>query len=393
MQPTEKLYEADAFTRRFTAAVLACEPVPGGWHAALDRTAFYPEGGGQPCDTGTLGGAAVTGVHASGGVIWHTLDAPLPVGGRVEGELDWARRRDHMEQHTGEHILSGTLHRLFGAENVGFHIGQPAVRMDMDRPLTPAQLAEAEAAANAAVRADAPVRAWYPEPGELAGLVYRSKKELDGPVRLVDAGGADLCACCGTHLGRTGQVGLIKILSAQNYKGGVRLAVACGARAQQAVAAAWADAEAAGALLSAGPGRLAEAARHALDAAAETKQRLAALQNTLAAALAAGAAPGQPFVAFCEGADADGLRRLCLAVAAKTGALCAVLGPGGRGLAYAVAVPGGDARPAAKALNAAFDGRGGGKAELCQGSLAAGTYEAARAFLLDYAQNQAKNER
>lgn len=393
MQPTEKLYEADAFTRRFTAAVLACEPVPGGWRAALDRTAFYPEGGGQPCDTGTLGGAAVTGVHASGGVIWHTLDAPLPVGGRVEGELDWARRRDHMEQHTGEHILSGTLHRLFGAENVGFHIGQPAVRMDMDRPLTPAQLAEAEAAANAAVRADAPVRAWYPEPGELAGLAYRSKKELDGPVRLVDAGGADLCACCGTHLGRTGQVGLIKILSAQNYKGGVRLAVACGARAQQAVAAAWADAEAAGALLSAGPGRLAEAARHALDAAAETKQRLAALQNTLTAALAAGAAPGQPFVAFCEGADADGLRRLCLAVAAKTGALCAVFGPGGRGLAYAVAVPGGDARPAAQALNAAFDGRGGGKAELCQGSLATGTYEAARAFLLDYAQNQAKNER
>ena len=195
MQPTEKLYEADAFTRRFTAAVLACEPVPGGWRAALDSTAFYPEGGGQPCDTGTLGGAAVTGVHAGGGVIWHTLDAPLPVGGRVEGELDWARRRDHMEQHTGEHILSGTLHRLFGAENVGFHIGQPAVRMDMDRPLTPAQLAEAETAANAAVRADAPVRAWYPEPGELAGLAYRSKKELDGPVRLVDAGGADLCAC------------------------------------------------------------------------------------------------------------------------------------------------------------------------------------------------------
>ena len=225
MQPTEKLYEADAFTRRFTAAVLACEPVPGGWRAALDRTAFYPEGGGQPCDTGTLGGAAVTGVHASGGVIWHTLDAPLPVGGRVEGELDWARRRDHMEQHTGEHILSGTLHRLFGAENVGFHIGQPAVRMDMNRPLNSAQLAEAEAAANAAVRADAPVRAWYPEPGELAGLAYRSKKELDGPVRLVDAGGADLCACCGTHLGRTGQVGLIKILSAQHYKGGTRLAV------------------------------------------------------------------------------------------------------------------------------------------------------------------------
>ena len=393
MQPTEKLYEADAFTRRFTAAVLACEPAPGGWRAALDRTAFYPEGGGQPCDTGTLGGAAVTGVHASGGVIWHTLDAPLPVGGRVEGELDWARRRDHMEQHTGEHILSGTLHRLFGAENVGFHIGQPAVRMDMDRPLTPAQLAEAETAANAAVRADAPVRAWYPEPGELAGLAYRSKKELDGPVRLVDAGGADLCACCGTHLRRTGQVGLIKILSAQNYKGGVRLAVACGARAQQAVAAAWADAEAAGALLSAGPGRLAEAARHALDAAAEPKQRLAALQNTLAAALAAGAAPGQAVRRFLR------RRRRRRPAPPVPGRGCqnrrAVRRARPRrprfGLCRRRARR--DARPAAQALNAAFDGRGGGKAELCQGSLAAGTYEAARAFLLDYAQNQAKNER
>ena len=391
MQPTEKLYEADAFTRRFTAAVLACEPAPGGWHAALDRTAFYPEGGGQPCDTGTLGGAAVTGVHAGGGVIWHTLDAPLPVGGRVEGELDWARRRDHMEQHTGEHILSGTLHRLFGAENVGFHIGQPAVRMDMDRPLTPAQLAEAEAAANAAVRADAPVRAWYPEPGELAGLAYRSKKELDGPVRLVDAGGADLCACCGTHLRRTGQVGLIKILSAQNYKGGVRLAVACGARAQQAVAAAWADAEAAGALLSAGPGRRAEAARHALDATAAARQRLAALQNTLAGALAASAQPGQPFVAWCDGADADGLRRLCLAVAGRTGALCALLGPGGRGTAYALTLPGQDARPLARELNAAFDGRGGGKPELCQGSLAAPiNKDAAAAFFRRWAADHAE---
>ena len=181
MQPTEKLYEADAFTRRFTAAVLACEPVPGGWRAALDRTAFYPEGGGQPCDTGTLGGAAVTGVHAGGGVIWHTLDLYVYLFGRVEGELNWARRRDHMEQHTGEHILSGTLHRLFGAENVGFHIGQPAVRMDMDRPLTPAQLAEAETAANAAVRADAPGARVVPGTGRAGGPCLPQQKGTGRP--------------------------------------------------------------------------------------------------------------------------------------------------------------------------------------------------------------------
>lgn len=170
----------------------------------LDRTAFYPEGGGQPCDTGALGTALVTDVQEHGGVITHTVSAALPVGQTVEGRIDWARRRDHMEQHTGEHILSGTLHRLFGAENVGFHIGSPAVRMDMSVPLTAGQLAEAEAQANAVIRADAPVRCWYPAPEDLAKLTYRSKKEIDGAVRLVDAGGADLCACCGTHVSTTG---------------------------------------------------------------------------------------------------------------------------------------------------------------------------------------------
>ena len=253
MPPSAKLYETDAAPLAFTATVLACEPAGQGWRAALDETAFYPEGGGQPADTGFLGGAAVQDVQIADGVIWHSLNAPLAAGARVEGAVDAARRRDACEQHTGEHILSGTLHRLFGAQNVGFHIGSPSVRMDMDLPLSAAQLAEAEREANAAVRADRPVRAWYPGPEELAALPYRSKKALEGPVRLVDAGGADLCACCGTHLASTGQVGLIKILSAQHYKGGTRLAVACGGRAQAAVAEAWADAEACGALLSAVP--------------------------------------------------------------------------------------------------------------------------------------------
>ncbi|MGN0984608.1 MAG: alanyl-tRNA editing protein, partial [Gemmiger sp.] len=215
MQMTQKLFETDSFLQTFTAVVLACEPAPGGFAVVLDRTAFFPEGGGQPCDTGTLGGARVTAVHTGGGVITHTVDAPLPVGQTVAGAIDWARRRDCMEQHTGEHILSGALHRLFGAENVGFHIGESAVRMDIDLPLSAAQLAEAEAEANAAVRADTPVRCYVPDGETLAGLDYRSKKALEGAVRIVEAGG-DRCACCGTHLATTGQVGLIKILSAQH---------------------------------------------------------------------------------------------------------------------------------------------------------------------------------
>ena len=280
-----------------------------------------------------------------------------------------------MQQHTGEHILSGALHRLFGAENVGFHIGSPYVRMDTSIPLTQEQLAQAEAEANAAVRADTPVHCWVPDPETLARTDYRSKKELTGDVRLVEAGG-DCCACCGTHLARTGEVGLIKIISFAHYKSGMRLAVACGQRAYDAVAGIWADTEAAGRLLSSPVGSLTPALERLQNGEAALKARLAALQNTLAAACAEAAAPGTPAVLWVDGADGDGLRRVAMAITAKTNAPCCTLGPGGQGLAYALAAaPGGDVRETCKALNAAYQGRGGGKPGFCQGSLAEGSFE------------------
>ena len=376
MLPTRRLYEEDPYRAAFTDAVAACRPDPGQpgfFRVALDATAFYPEGGGQPCDLGLLGGQGVLAVDIdAAGVIWHRVAAPLAEGAAVEGRIDWPRRFDHMQQHTGEHILSGTLHRMFGAENVGFHIGSPWVRMDMSLPLTPEQLAEAERAANRTVQADGAVRCWYPAPQELAALDYRSKKELSGPVRLADAGGADLCACCGTHVATAGQVGVIKIVSAQHYKGGVRLAVACGMRAVTEMQALQSDAQAAGALLSVPAGELAAAARRLLDARGAAKQRLAALQTGLAEALAAAAQPGRSQALFVEGVDGDGLRRIALTVAAKTGARCAALAPGGQGVSYALAAPqGGDVRELCRRLNARFSGRGGGKDGFCQGSLPA----------------------
>ena len=150
---TEKLYEVNSYVQNFTARVVSCTPVPGGFAVVLDRTAFFPEGGGQPCDTGRLGGARVLAVHTNGETITHTTDTPLTAGETVDGCLDWPARLDAMQQHTGEHILSGALHRLFGAENVGFHIGSPYVRMDTSIPLTQEQLAQAEAEANAALQA------------------------------------------------------------------------------------------------------------------------------------------------------------------------------------------------------------------------------------------------
>ena len=367
---TQKLYETDAYVQEFTATVLSCAPAQGGYAVVLDKTAFFPEGGGQPCDLGTLGAAHVTDVHTDGTTITHTTDAPLEPGAQVTGRIDWPRRLDAMQQHTGEHILSGALHRLFGAENVGFHIGSPYVRMDTSIPLTAAQLARAEAEANAAVRADTPVHCYIPDAATLAATEYRSKKELEGPVRLVKAGG-DCCACCGTHLARTGEVGLIKIISAQHYKTGIRLAVACGQRAYDAVAAICADAEAAGRLLSAPAGSLTPAVENRQNGETALKQRIAALQNALADAYVKAAVPGQPAVLWAEGADGDGLRRIAMAVCADTNQVACALAPGGQGTSYALAAPESiDARALGKALNEAFAGRGGGKPAFCQGSLA-----------------------
>ena len=389
---TQKIYESDAYVKIFVAKVLDCTSDGDGFLVVLDRTAFFPEGGGQPCDTGTLGDARVLAVHTDGVTITHRTDAPLPVGSEVEGRIDWAARLDAMQQHTGEHILSGTLHRLYGAENVGFHIGDPYVRMDTSIPLTPEQLARAEAEANAAVRADTPVRCWIPDAEELAATEYRSKKALEGPIRLVEAGG-DRCACCGTHLARTGEVGLIKILAAIHYKGGMRLTTAFGQRAYDAVAATWADSESAGRLLSSPAGSLTPAVERLQNGEAALKARLAALQNALAENCAAAAQPGQPNVLTADGADGDGLRRIAMAVSARTGVACCVLAPGGQGLAYALAAaPGGDVRELCRELNQTFSGRGGGKPAFCQGSLAEGSAPEVRQFLLQRLQLTSDNK-
>ena len=380
MPATAKLYETDPYVQTFTATVLVCTPAGEQFAVQLDRTAFYPEGGGQPCDTGALGTALVTDVQEHGGVITHTVSAALPVGQTVEGRIDWARRRDHMEQHTGEHILSGTLHRLFGAENVGFHIGSPAVRMDMSVPLTAGQLAEAEAQANAVIRADAPVRCWYPAPEDLAKLTYRSKKEIEGQVRIVTIPGADVCACCGTHTRTTGQVGQIKILASENYKGGVRLSVVCGQRALLAAQAMRQRQAEIGALLSAKADQTAVAVHRVYDEYTALKFTHFGVCSQLFDALAQLANPGEDAIRTVPGLDPDGLHRLAVRLTEATTGLCAALTPTEKGTGYCLARRDGDVRALTKALNAALNGRGGGKPGICQGSCAA-TPEQVERFL------------
>ena len=380
MQPTQKYYEADAYRREADAVILAAEPNGrGGGKLALDGTVFYPEGGGQPADHGTLtlpDGArlTVTDVHEQGGVIWHRVDA-LPdtaaPGTAVTGRIDWAWRFDKMQQHTGEHILSGILHQMFGAENVGFHIGSDAVRMDTSVPISAEGLREAELAANSIVWQNVPVLITYPTREELARMTYRSKKEIEGQVRIVTIPGADVCACCGTHTAATGAVGQIKILAAENYKGGVRLSIVCGERALLAAQAMRQRQADIGALLSAKPSETAHAVHRVYDEYTALKFAHFGLCSELFNALAAQVAPGADAIRIVPGLDPDGLHRLAARLSEATTGLCAALTANEKGTGYCLAQAGGDVRALTKALNTALNGRGGGKPGICQGSCAA----------------------
>ena len=393
MQRTEKYYEADAFRTKAEGHILAVEPdgKTGGGKVALNGTVFYPEGGGQPADKGTLTLADgtvlnVLDVHEHDGLIWHTVDA-LPesaaVGTAVTGEIDWAWRFDKMQQHTGEHILSGILHAMFGAENVGFHIGSDAVRMDTSVPISAEGLREAEIAANRIVWQDVPVLISYPTPEELTALTYRSKKEIAGQVRIVTIPGADVCACCGTHTATTGQVGQIKILTSENYKGGVRLSIVCGERALREVQAMRSRQADIGALLSAKSSETANAVHRVYDEYNALKFAHFGLCSQLFDALAALTHPGEDAIRTVPGLDPDGLHRLAVRLSEATNGLCAALTPTEKGTGYCLAQAGGDVRALTKALNTTLNGRGGGKPGICQGSCAA-TPEEVEKFLKEY---------
>ena len=381
MQYTEKYYETDAYRREAAGRIIAAEPdaKTGGGRIALDGTVFYPEGGGQPADRGTLTLADgtvldVTDVHEQGGVIWHSV-ASLPgaavPGAEVRQALDWDWRFDKMQQHTGEHILSGILHSMFGAENVGFHIGADVVRMDTSVPISAEGLRAAELAANRIVWQNVPVIITYPTREELAALAYRSKKEIEGQVRIVTIPGADVCACCGTHTAFTGAVGQIKILSAENYKGGVRLSIVCGQRALEAAQAMRQRQADIGALLSAKASETAHAVHRVYDEYTALKFAHFGLCSQLFDALAAQVTPGEDAVRIVPGLDPDGLHRLAVRLTEATPGLCAALTPNEKGTGYCLARAEGDVRPLTKALNAALNGRGGGKPGICQGSCAA----------------------
>lgn len=229
MEMNELFYRVP-YLKEFDSVVLTCEVSEQGYVITLEDTLFYPEGGGQPCDFGTLNGIEVINVQRKNDVVYHTVKEDIPVGTKVHGIIDWKRRFDHMQNHTGEHIVSGIIHKHYGYENVGFHMGD-VIQIDMSGPLTWGQLMLVEQETNEVIYSNVPVEITYPTKEELEKIPYRSKKELIGKVRIVTIGDADICACCGTHVSHTGEIGLVKILSVIKHKDGVRVEMVSGNRA------------------------------------------------------------------------------------------------------------------------------------------------------------------
>ena len=372
----EKLFEQDPYLTRFSARVESCVQGKAGFDVILDQTAFYPEGGGQPYDTGTLGGVPVLQVHERQGRVVHTCASPLTPGSQVEGEIDWQRRFDLMQHHSGEHIVSGLAHSRRGCDNVGFHMGADLITIDLNVVLDEEQLRELEEAANRYIWEDHPISITYPTPEQLEQLEYRSKKAIDGQVRIVSFPGADTCACCGTHVSSSGQVGLVKLLSVQHFREGVRIELVCGGRALRYVNKILEQNHQVSTLLSAKVFETGGAARRLLEENAALKSRVYALEEGRFQALARAHAGEGDLVLFEEGLSPDGLRRLCDALLQTRSGRCACFsGSDGQGYKYALGEKGGDLRALTKELNQALRGRGGGKPEFVQGSVQANREE------------------
>ena len=378
---TRKLYYEDCHLAVFSSEVLACDAVEGGWEVILAATAFYPEGGGQACDLGTLGDVKVLDVQERGETVVHLCDGPVEIGAAVEGRLDYDRRFDLMQQHSGEHIVSGIIHARYGHHNVGFHMGSEVITIDFDGPVPAADLPAIEAAANEAVWKNLPMHIWYPSPDELPGVGYRTKKQLPWPVRIVEVPGYDKCACCGVHVAATGEIGPIKLFSVIKFHQGVRMDMACGRRALDYLSAVFDQNRQVSQAFSAEILETGDAARKMNDALAAEKFRCTQLQRRMLDGIAKNYGNAGDVVHFEDGLDPVLVRELADKIAEGCGGTAAVFsGADGSGYAFALVTRSGDLRAMGREMTAALNGRGGGKPVCQQGRVNAAEEEIRRFF-------------
>lgn len=369
---TQKLYYEDCHLKTFCATVLSCEKTEKGFSVTLDKTAFYPEGGGQACDLGTLGDARVLDVREQGETVRHLCDRALPVGQTVEGTLDWLRRFDQMQQHTGEHIVSGILHRLLGAHNVGFHMGADVTTIDFDVAVPPELLPQIEKEANQAVFDNLPVVCGYPAQEVLPTIPYRSKKALPWPVRIVEVPGFDICACCGVHVERTGEIGMIKLLSCVKFHEGVRIEMVCGQKALSLLGRIYEQNRLVSQAFSAKLLETGAAAQKMNEALTAEKFRATGLERQLFDRIAKDFENAGNVALFQEGLLPASVRELADRIAKRCGGIAAVFsGDDENGYQVCLVCKDADVKLLGQAMNASLNGRGGGKPGFHQGSVKA----------------------
>ncbi len=377
---TQRLYYEDSFTREFTATVLGCTPAEdGAYLVELDRTAFFPEGGGQYADTGFIGEARVSNVQEQEGQILHRADEALEVGSSVKCAIDWDARFRKMQCHTGEHIISGLVHAKYGYDNVGFHLGDDYVTLDFNGELTRAELNEIEDRAAAVVAADLPVETSFPSPEELPDLEYRSKLDLTENVRIVTIPGVDACACCAPHVRTTGQVGTIKILDFAKHKKGVRLFLTAGIRGLEDYRARYDHTAEISGMLAVPQSDIVAGVRRLMEDNAALRRQLneertkAALRQLESADITPG--PSGNAVFFTEGLDYPAMITIADAGKSRVPGAFAVFSLGADGkYKYVISSDRINLPPLARQINAAINGRGGGKPQMIQG-MASGTQQ------------------
>lgn len=430
---TEKIYDREPYSDTFIASVVTCHaatnPRDGSrcFAVLLDRTLFFPEQGGQTCDRGTLepapmdegtsfadlpdgdaeGGSPVrvlyTGIDEKTGIITHYCDGAFSAGDRVRGRINAAHRFSNMQNHTGEHIFSGLVHTTYGFNNVGFHLSDEIVTMDYDGVLSQEDVAAIEYRTNEAIWKNVPVRCFYPSEPELDQIDYRSKKELSGPIRIVEVEGYDICACCAPHVKRTGEIGQLTVLSAINYKGGTRLSILCGKRAYEYLAGIREQARAVSQSLSVPVNTIASAAEKQLIEKGELKQEIACLQQKiLAFQMAQLPSDENNVILFTEVSDNVTIRNAVNELTGRhagyvlllSGGPAAEGGPGaaadaagdntgGRSAAYRFILGSAnkDCKAALAALQQTVSAKGGGTPEMVQGTISANRQSIEEAFM------------
>lgn len=379
---TEKIYYKDAYIKEFDSEIVSVTSLDDGkFDVVLSATAFFPEEGGQSSDKGLIGCAKVVHAYEEDLCVHHITDAH-PGEGVVHCTLDFAERYDKMQCHTAEHILCGIIHRLFGLENVGFHLGTDEITFDVDGVLTREDLDRVETLANEAVFANIPIETSFPRPDELPMLTYRSKLELTENVRIVKIGEVDTCACCAPHVARTGEIGLIKILDFEKHRGGLRIRMVAGARALLDYRTKYANIKEISALLSEPQHTTAEALGRLLADFEETRARLKASRLELAREIAKReeGSEGNAVFVFSEW-TLDELREFSNTMIDRVGGILVTLCGAEGDYKYIISSKTVNLTQSIKEINSALTGRGGGKPGMVQGSFASSLEEIKAYFL------------